>query len=140
MANFGFSISDFVSLTALAWNIYTGCRDAPKNFAAISTEVINLHRALKQVDELLTSSSLPPDKASDLAQIAGNCRAVLVDVQKKLSNYESLGTTRKKAWDRLRLGEGDVQKIRVQLTSVTGTLTAFNSTLMKYVLFHRFIA
>ncbi len=133
MANFGFSIADFVSLSRLAWNVYKGCRDAPESFQAVSNEVINLHIILKEVDELVSTSNLDPDKATDLRNIAGNCRTVLNDLQALLSKYRSLGTASRRTWDRLRFGQEDVQKIRSRLISVTSILSAFNSSLTKYV-------
>jgi hypothetical protein len=38
--SFGFGISDVLAVSWLAWSVYKSCKEAPKDFQDISSEVI----------------------------------------------------------------------------------------------------
>ena len=129
--NFGFSASDVVFCVQLAHKVWKGCRDAPDDFRAVSTEVASLHLVLNEARE--TANDLSESKREDLRRLINGCKSVLQELEELLERYKSLGTPSKRTWDRLRWGNGRVKDIRQRLISSTASLTSFNTSLTKYV-------
>jgi hypothetical protein len=130
--SFGYGVGDFVLLGQLAWQAYKSCKDAPESFKNISTEVLSLHVVLKEVEESLSSYSLPQSKQASLGSIASGCQDVLRDLQSLVDKYKSLGSQTKRTWDRLRWHSNDIAELRARLTSNIMLLTAF----LRYKLYH----
>jgi hypothetical protein len=128
--SFGFSISDFITVGNLAWQVYKSCKDAPESFKNISQEVLSLHAVLKEVEETFLGHPLPQSKEAALAMIAGGCQDVLQDLQSLILKYESLGSNTKRTWDRMRWHVDDITELRARLTSNTVLLTTF----IRYIL------
>ena len=132
--SFGYSVSDLVSTSALAWKIYKACKDSPGEFKNISSEVISLHIVLKEVQDSLTCQHLNPRQEAQLASVGEGCNDVLKDLDKLLKKYGSLGTSKgSRVWDRMKWGFEDVKTMRDRLISNTTMLSAFNAALTQYV-------
>jgi hypothetical protein len=131
--SFGFSIGDFCTLPALAWNVYRSCRDAGDDFKSISQEVEALKIVLKETEDYVSGhqSTLNPDREHQLHVLGEGCRTVLFDLQKLLTKYEALSSDTQWTWDLMRWGMEDIANIRERLISNVGLLTAFNSSLSK---------
>ncbi len=83
---------------------------------------------LKEGEETLFVSPLSPERAERLKVIKEGCDKVLVDLQRLVEKYESLGTQTKRTWDRMKWGKEDIAEIRTRLISNIAILTAFIST------------
>ncbi len=122
---YGFGVGDFVAVGTLAWNVYKSCRAAPGSFSNISIEVLSLHAVLKEADETIFKSPLPPQSQARLKTIGDGCQCVLGDLQALVEKYENLRTQSKRTWDRMKWGAEDIAEIRSRLISSTTMLTAF---------------
>ena len=122
---YGFGVGDFVAVSTLAWNVYKSCKAAPGSFSNISNEVLSLHAVLKEADETIFRSPLPPERQARLKTVGNGCQRVLSDLQTLVDRYENLGTQSKKTWDRMKWGAEDIFEIRSRLISNTTMLTAF---------------
>jgi len=58
---FGFSVGDFIAISALAMNIYSSCKNSSRSFKSITSEVNSLHIVLKKISEYLSEHSLDAD-------------------------------------------------------------------------------
>lgn len=130
--SFGFSASDIVTISTLAWKTYKTCKGSSDEFKRIASEVASLHCVLKETEELLDEDSgLSPSRRARLTVILETSSEVLSDLSGQLTKYESLGTHSQRTWDRLRWGLEDVSDVRSRLISVCTMLAAFNSSLAK---------
>ena len=64
--SFDFGVGQFISLGALAWNVYKSCKGAPETFKNISLEVLSLHAVLKEAEETVFAQPLTPEKQQRL--------------------------------------------------------------------------
>jgi hypothetical protein len=129
--SFRFSISDFVTVSDLALRVYREYRDAPAQFAAISTEVGSLHLMLKDVDITIKERSLSSEKEADLIQIINGCKGVLTDLDGLLKKYSNVGKKTRWSWDRFRWHQNDIVEMRARVLSHTGILNSFNLSLTR---------
>ena len=123
--SFGYGVSDFITIGALAWNVFESCKDAPESFENIAFEVLSLHAVLKEAEETVFGQPLSPTKQKHLKTIGDGCYRVLKDLDNLCNKYHSLGTQTKRTWDRVRWGMQDIAELRARLTSNTGMLTAW---------------
>src|SRR5271155_3973643 len=130
MMNFGFSVGDFISVSAFCWNVYKKCKGASDDFNAISSEVGSLHNVLKETEEVLSEQNLSPEQQIRLQDIAEGCKGVLEDMDTLLVKYESLGTNSKRTWDRMGWGLQNMTDLRLRIISQTTLLDAFNNRLV----------
>jgi hypothetical protein len=123
--SFGFSVSDFITVGQLAWDVYKSCRDAPDSFSNISLEVLSLHAVLKSVEENLVDQALSESRRANLETISSGCQKALHDLQALVDKYESLGTKSKRTFDRMGWGTNDIAELRARLTSNVVMLNTF---------------
>ena len=131
--SFGVGIGDIVTVSTLAWRLFKSCKDASGDFKNVASEVVSLHVVLKETEELVAESDLGSSQASQLQHIADGCRRVLEDLEGLLAKYRSLGTKSQRTWDRMKWGSEAVASVRTRLTSNTTMLSAYNTTMVKYV-------
>lgn len=126
-------MTDIVTITSFAWDLYKTCKESSDEFRRVATEVASLHIILKDTEEFLDEEqrhrTLGDERRARLATILENSFDVLKDLRKQLSSYESLGTHSQRTWDRLRWGLEDVTDVRSRLISANTVLAAFNSSL-----------
>ncbi len=130
--SFGVSLSDFVTLPAFAWKVYTSCKGSSTDFRNVSNEVKSLHIVLQRTQEQLERSTLESAQEAELNSVGGECSNVLNDLERVLRRYHNLGTADQRVRDRVRWVLGDISGIRQRLVANTQILVAFNSTLTKY--------
>ncbi|KAA8902680.1 hypothetical protein FN846DRAFT_74787 [Sphaerosporella brunnea] len=135
--SFGYSVGDFVTVSQLAWKVYAQYRDAPKQFRDVASEVRSLHAVLKQTEAFLAGNAAAAAAAGgadggggDLRIILDGCREVFTEAQALLQKFESLGTGRKKARDRLKWTQSEIAELRSRIVSNVGLLTAFKAGLL----------
>ncbi|KAH8589200.1 hypothetical protein B0O99DRAFT_692766 [Bisporella sp. PMI_857] len=125
-----FGVGDIVVLGTLTWKLYKNCKDSSAEFKRISSEVASLHVVIKETEEhIKESQGLGPSRDARLTILIDGCKEVLVDLEKLLNNYESLGTQAQRTWDRMRWGLEELADVRSRIISNTTLLTAFNSSL-----------
>ena len=125
--SFGYGVSDIITTSALAWQIYRTCKDSSDDFKNISSEVASLHVVLKEVEDSLSSQSLNGGQEAQLIILNDGCSDVLKDLDKLLKKYHSLGTKSQRTWDRMKWDLEDTQAIRERLTSNVTMFNAFNT-------------
>jgi hypothetical protein len=123
--SFGYGVGDFITITALAWNVYKSCKGAPESFGNISLEVLSLHAVLKEAEETVFAQPLSQTKRECLKAVRDGCYHVLTDLDDLSKKYQSLGMQGRRVWDRMRWGTEDITELRARLTSNTGLLTAW---------------
>lgn len=123
--SFGFSVSDVIVLSQLAWRFYINCKGSSESFRNISLEVLSLHAVLQELGENLHGQTLQHSLQVGLERVARGCQVVLKDLQGLLDKHEGLGTRRKRLWNRVGWGLKDVKGLRSRLISNTTLLTAF---------------
>ena len=131
--SFGFSIGDIISVSSLAWKLFKSCKDAPGEFKNVAGEVVSLHMVLKETEELVSESNLTSHQTSQLQHLTDGCQNVLQDLTELLKKYQSLGTKTQRTWDRLKWGSEGIANVRTRLISNTTILSAYNTTMVKYV-------
>lgn len=132
--SFGVGLGDLLQITRLAWDIYKACRESSEDFRRLSQEVASLHVVLKETEDYMNEfTDLHTSRRYRLEILTDGCNGTLQDLQKLLNSYESLGTQAQRTWDRMRFGLENLADVRSRLVSNVTLLTAFNSTLAKYV-------
>jgi hypothetical protein len=123
--SFGYSVGDFLAVAALAWSLYKDCSSAPESFQNVAQEVLSLYAVLKEAEESVFKYPLSLERQTRLKVVGDGCEKILLDLQTLVTKYHSLGTNRKRTWDRLRWHSNDIAELRTRLTSNIGLLTAF---------------
>ena len=131
--SFGVGIGDIVSVSKLAWKVYKSCKDASEDFKNLSTEVVSLHVVLKETEEVIAENTPNRNQAFRLQNLSEGCQMVLQDLEQLIDRYKSLGSKSQRTWDRLKYGTEDIHTIRLRLISNTTMLSAYNTSLVKYV-------
>ena len=153
--SFGFGVGDFLAVGKLVWDVYRAYADAPEQFRNFSQEILALHVVVRKVEGQLglsdsdggsqlpavgsSSGSQPPVVATlsakdkeDLKILYDGLQAIMKELDNLLKKYKSLESTRSPI-DRFKWGQEDLVGLRDKIQSNITLLTAFNSTLAKYV-------
>jgi hypothetical protein len=143
--SFGYSFSDFVLLTQLAYSTIQNAREACGVHSALVREVNSLHIVLTRLEsEAARPESIlsgdgggegsrdeRKEKRKELRGLVKNCESVLKVLANILTKYNALSHKKrsaKKLWQRVKFGNGEMQdlsKIRSELTSYTHAITLF---------------
>ncbi|KAL8855469.1 MAG: hypothetical protein Q9178_007880 [Gyalolechia marmorata] len=113
--SFGVSVSDFLLLGQLCWNVYKKCKDSTGIYAELTGEVSNFRSTVQETEELLSEQALTEPQEAKLLSCQQGCKAVLNDLDALLVKYESLGTRSQRTFDRMRMGHKDMNGIRQRL-------------------------
>ncbi|KAK3897205.1 potassium channel AKT1 [Staphylotrichum tortipilum] len=129
--SFGIGAGDIILLTSLAWKLYKACKDAPADFARLSSEILSLHAVLSETHDFLSENpALDTSRRNRLSILCEGCEGVLADLDALYNRYDSLPTQSQRAWDRIKFGLQDVSQIRERLVSSATLLTAWNSAMV----------
>ena len=79
------------------------------------------------LDSGLNKSS--PAKKAELQRLLGHCKAILEELEELLLKHKSLGTNRKKSWDRIKFGTSDIKNLKERLQSHTTSISIFLTSL-----------
>lgn len=133
MANFGFGPSDLVSLVKLAKDTYDNCRKAPQHFGEAGRGAKSLQLVFQSLDsEVSDPKSLfnrDENCKKQITVIAENCRLVLSELDVIVLKYASLGSTKIKPLDRLRLPRKEILEIQGKLRSHQTHLISYLETI-----------
>jgi len=126
--SFGYSISDFITLSATCWKLYKKCKDAPEDFSEFSGEVGSLCIILNGTKRLFSEQPpLDAEEAASLRVVSDGVSVLLRDLNRLLTRSTSLGTQSKRLRDRLRMGIEDKKALRLRVLSQVALLNAFNN-------------
>lgn len=135
--SFGFSPSDVIALVNLATKVYQGWRDACGEYTDITGTLHSLHLVLQRLQRHFGPSEDTSTPASnefmlchqsdnhDFAQVVISCRSDLSHLHAIVNKYRSLETSRKRTWDRIRLGTKDLDSTRARITQHMTLLSTF---------------
>ncbi len=130
--SFGIGVGDIILLTDLAWSLWKNCKEAPADFARLSTEILSLHAVLSETKDFLSANpTLDTSRRNRLTILCDGCDSVLKDLDAVYKRFDSLPTQSQRAWDRLKFGLQNVSEIRDRLVSSTTLLGAWNSAMTK---------
>ena len=91
-----------------------------------------MHASLRLLEEALKDNKLSEKEKSELCGIGKNCEVVLQDVLGLLKKFRSLGSSSRKAIDRIGFAMEDVSEMRSRLVSHTTMLISFQSGLQRF--------
>jgi hypothetical protein len=131
--SFGFSIGDAVVLAQLTKQVYDGWKSACGDYANITGSLASLQTLLARVEaEAQAPNSIFTKSPEDLQgweTVSGDCRSVVTELKEIVSKYKSLGTSRRRNWDRIRMSHTDLDNINSQLVKSTTSISAYLSIL-----------
>lgn len=127
--SFGFSVGDIIALGQLTARTYNGWKNACGEYTRLTGELRSLEIIIRRVEaEARTSTSLFARDAGDLhrwGELSKECESVVTELEGVLKKYKSLGTSRRRNWDRIRMGNQDLDELRGKLAARTAALSAF---------------
>lgn len=129
--SFGFSVSDFVALGNLTFQLYKSIKDAPGEFREISRELGSFHIVTHEMqDQAQEESSLlnrrGTGREQELLSLCANMHGSLNELDVLFKKYQNMG---KNAWLRVQLGQQELSTLRVKLTLHIGCINQFMSSL-----------
>ncbi|KAJ8606130.1 hypothetical protein MRB53_041206 [Persea americana] len=136
---FGFGIGDFIAAGQLAWTLYLACDKSPSNdFKALAVSCRDVYITLRRLESFVEENqhTIKEKDVNDLAQLCKDCRETLTELDEMLKKYQSLVSTRRAVWDRIKFGQEDLHGIRERLTLQLSALSNFMSGKQMDVLSH----
>ncbi|KAF8419525.1 ankyrin repeat-containing domain protein [Tirmania nivea] len=108
--SFGYSVSDILVISKLAWDVYNVYKDAPDDFRNISDEIKSLHSIIdsNNLKAKLQDAKMTSEEQERFRGILQGCMNVLKDLDRLLD------------W-----GKEDIPELRARLTSNTILLNMF---------------
>jgi len=134
--SFGFGVGDFLAVGKLVWDVYRAYADAPEQFRNFSQEILSLHVVLGKVEEqLYNTTTFSRQDTDNLRILYHGLKTTMEALDALLKKYQRLSENRyrSRSFDRLKWGQEDFVGLREKLRSNITLLTAFNSSLAKYV-------
>ncbi|KAL9115515.1 MAG: hypothetical protein Q9227_000836 [Pyrenula ochraceoflavens] len=129
--SFGFGINDFIQVSHLAFKLFRKCRDSPKDFANLSSEVANLQVIVDDVRLTIREQQLDEAKTQEILSLGQGCLDCLLELEALLRRYHSLGTKSKRTFDRIGFEKDKVGEIRQRVISNAALLNAFQNSLTR---------
>lgn len=134
--SFGFSISDFVSLTQLAWHTVQNARHAcgahDELYREVNSLYIVLQRLRHEADKSESLINLQDDsRQEELDGLLRGCTKVLKTLAQILEKYNGLSDEKRrvtKLWQRIKFGNNEMVELstlRLQLSTHTNAITLF---------------
>ena len=131
--SFGYSIGDIITLTQLTVRTYNGWKNACGKYGDITSNLAVLQTLLMRIEaEVQAPNSLITRNAKDFGgwkTLYKSCHTLVVELEEVLDKYKSLGTNRRKNWDRIRLGNRNLDGLGKRLVGKTASLSAYISVL-----------
>jgi hypothetical protein len=131
--SFGFSIGDAIILAQLTKQAFDGWKSACGEYANVTGSLASLQTLLARVEaEAQAPNSIFTKSPEDLqgwAKVSGDCRSVVTELKEIVSKYKSLGTSRRRNWDRIRMSHTNLDTINRELVKKTTSISAYLSIL-----------
>jgi hypothetical protein len=87
--SFGFSIGDFIAVSALAWSIYDSCKTSTKELQQIGTEIASLQFLLEYTAENIARYYMEFVDIWKANHLKMGCQEVLEELQRLLRKYDN---------------------------------------------------
>ncbi|KAL9621268.1 MAG: hypothetical protein Q9160_004289 [Pyrenula sp. 1 TL-2023] len=129
--SFGFGVNDFIQVSQLAFKLYRKCRESPRDFANLTSEVANLQVVIDDVRLTIREEQLDQERTEEILHLGQSCYDCLLELEALLRRYHSLGTRSKRTFDRIGFERDRVNEIRQRVIANTGLLNAFTSSLTR---------
>lgn len=131
--SFGFSVSDVILLIELTSRAVDSWNSACGRYAKVTADLTDLENLLKQIErEAEAPDSLLVQNAIDAKgwkHLFKSCRTTVTRLEDIINKYKSLGTDRRKNWDRIRMGNENLESLNIELIKRITSLSAFVSVL-----------
>ncbi|KAE8443574.1 hypothetical protein EG329_001736 [Mollisiaceae sp. DMI_Dod_QoI] len=134
--SFGYSVTDIISLTKLAWDVIQNTRKACGEHASITRDLLGFHTVLQRLElEVSNPQSLLNRKddyaREELARIANHCDNALRIMSRILAKYKALseeGRSVIQFRQKVRFGNGamqDMRDLRLKILTCMSAITLF---------------
>ena len=131
--SFGFSISDITQVIQLTTRTYRGWKNACGEYNRITRDLETLESILSRLAiEVRQPTSLLLHHDHDLGslqKITFDCDEIVTELEELVTKYKSLGTNYRRNWDRLMLGNTDVNRLREKLQRQISLLDSYLNVL-----------
>ncbi len=132
--SFGYSVSDVIVLSQLAWRAIEGVRKAHGEQDELTREVTSLHAILQHHREELSNpesvtNCVKDERQAELEDLTAGCEHVLKITDEVLTRSNALRDAKrsgKKLWQKVRVGNGemkDLAEIRLKISTHTSAIT-----------------
>ena len=122
----GWGVGDIITISGLAYKVYTAYKDAPDNYRHISDEVEALQTLVDKVAEYFQSTTISSSDHDNGQKILKGCQSVLEDLNTLIEKYKSRVSTNKSVvFTRVKLGLEDIATLQARLTTNTVRLNGF---------------
>src|SRR5437773_10679977 len=128
----GVSISDILTFVKLTTRTYNGWKNACGEYSNITGDLAVLQTLLLRIEaETKTPTSLfsDPEDFRGWTRLSNECRSVVEEQEGIKKKYKSLGTNRRRNWDRIRMGNKNFDDLRNRLVAKTTALSAYLAVL-----------
>ena len=109
------SVGTIITLITFVAQCYSRCQKVSESFYNLHVDLLSLHEAL-----LMVKQNVP--EGENLHGIQIGCDRIVKDIAKLLTKYESIGTTKKKLWHKLKWHFEDIAQLRSRLAVQVGML------------------
>ena len=131
--SFGYSVGDIITLIRLTTRTYNNWKNACGKYGDITGNLAVLQTLLMRIEaEAQAPNSLISRNTEDFGgweTLYKSCYTLVVELEEVLDKYKSLGTDRRKNWDRIRLGNRKLDDLNGRLARKTASLSAYISVL-----------
>ncbi|KAL8929036.1 MAG: hypothetical protein Q9208_001479 [Pyrenodesmia sp. 3 TL-2023] len=133
---FGWSVSDIVLLSNLAWKTIQNTRNACGEHDELTSQLLTLHTVLRRLEHEISKPESPLNRPGDTSKedverIVTGCQKPLSLLNKVVAKYSLLSQEErslKKLWLQVRFGNGEVvntRDIRDKISSHASALTLY---------------
>ena len=122
----GWGVGDIITISGLAYKVYTAYKDAPDNYRHISEEAEGLKILIDKVAQYFKSTTISSNDHENGQKILKGCHSVLEDLKSLIEEYKSRSSTNKSlVFTRVKLGLEDISTLQTRLTTNTVRLNGF---------------
>ena len=117
---FPISVSDVYSLIQVTNRVYQGWKSACGEYTDITQQLESLRIILSQVAlEVKSPTLLLLHHDQDLSQlkvVVSNCEDIVYQLEDVVRSYKGIAISRRRTWNRIRLGQENLSGLREKLT------------------------
>lgn len=128
--SFGFDpLSDPITAGALAWKLFSNMKQAPQDFADMSSQVETMARFLDNIGDVTAQQVLTALERNDVCRDVKNARKVLEDMDKLLKACSKLREPGIKLWSRFVMTAASKDTLRRRFSEALKALEILHSHL-----------
>ena len=124
--SFGYSVSDFFTLSQLAVKVYKAYQNAPDDYQHISEEVAGLQGLIDKAQQHFKSTTISSGDRHHCQKALKGCKSILNDLSSFIEKYKSVASTDKRpVFKRVKLSTEDIATLRERLIANATLLSSF---------------